>query len=571
MMKTKSCVPGNPIIKIIAVFLALYIQAPALFAQAQSVISGRLLGCDGKPMKKAQVHLIIPWEEYDRMIGTSADVNPDGTYRLTFDRTGMFMVYFTGVDHLNIEIPLVVDKPGSFSISARLRSLSVPSELKEAGIIGDFNAFSKYASVPMNKQSDGTFCSEFEANGPTFSYQIMGPFGRSGRIMGINGTQSDDYIFDKKYLGSYKSVIKTPESGKIRIVFDPRKLTQCPTGGEFHFEGRPLLEKFALIALDVEARIEKVRLAKAEEEKSGIVKPCVRKEWAEGIDDFKAKIAVEKEPLLRQALLIGYLRLTQTAAVPLNPELCRKALDEIPPNSTLWDLEPWVLRPAGQASGRLDQYEAYLEKALKENPDPNLKAALIYGELQAAGDPEKARALLDRLAREYPKSRFTDSAQTTLSPDKKILVGRKIPAFSLPSLEDQSVVYTNESLKGKYVLIDFWATWCVACVGEMENVHKAYARFKDKNLEILSISLDVKSQNIALFRRNKWPMPWLHSFLEAGVKNPIAKEFEVDSLPRVILIDPDGTVVAMGEDLYGSKLETTLARFLAKHGEASSD
>jgi hypothetical protein len=104
----------------------------------------------------------------------------------------------------------------------------------------------------------------------------------------------------------------------------------------------------------------------------------------------------------------------------------------------------------------------------------------------------------------------------------------------------------------------------------MENVHKAYARFKDRNFEILSLSLDERSQNIALFRLKKWPMPWLHVFLEGGSENPVAKAFEVDSLPRVILVDPSGTIVALGEDLSGSKLEATLSRFLTKPGTTAS-
>jgi hypothetical protein len=164
-------------------------------------------------------------------------------------------------------------------------------------------------------------------------------------------------------------VIKTPEAGRIRIVFSPREIVQCPSGAEFHFEGDSLPERFARIALDVEEGVEEIRSAKAEEEKSGTKVPGVRDAWTRDIDSIKAKLVGEKERILRQVLLIGYLRLALGAGVPLDPELCRMAFVEIPPTSTLWTLEPWVLRPAGQASGRLDEYEAYLAKALKYNPD----------------------------------------------------------------------------------------------------------------------------------------------------------------------------------------------------------
>src|SRR5512136_642690 len=98
-------------------------------AQDGTVISGRLLGCDGKPMRKAQAHVLIPWEPFDRMILSTADAASDGKYRLMFDRAGLFMVYLTGVDHLNLQFPVIVDKPLTLSVSARLRSLSVPSDL----------------------------------------------------------------------------------------------------------------------------------------------------------------------------------------------------------------------------------------------------------------------------------------------------------------------------------------------------------------------------------------------------------------------------------------------------------
>ncbi len=554
---------SNAMIKtIITRFAASFVLIPALFAQPQSVISGRLVGCDGKPMKKGQVHLIVPWENFDRMILTSADVASDGTYRLTLDRTGLYMVYFTGVDHLNLEFPVMLEKPLTVSISARLRSFSPPAEIKEVGIIGDFNAFSKYASGTMNKQPDGTYWSEFETKAPTFSYQVVGPFGPLGKLMAVNGTQSDDYVFDKKYLTSYRSVIKTAGGGKIRIVFDPKKLSQCPSEAELRFEGNPLVEQFARISMDIEKGIEKIKLAREEEPKPGKGTASIRDNWAKDLDNLKNRMSGEKDPLLRQALLIGYLRLANTAGITLESDLASQVLDEIPPTSPVWDLDPWVFRSAGHVPGQEGKYEAYLEKVLEQNPDPNLKAALLYGELSSVKEPEKARRLLERLVKNYPNSRFTESARRSFSPEKKVQVGGKLPTFSVQSFDDAKVAFSNASLKGKYFLLDFWATWCVACVAEMGNIHQAYAKFKNKGFEILSLSLDLDPKNISRFRRDKWKMPWLHAYVEGGGDSAIAKDFEVDGLPRSILIDPKGTILASGEDLRGSKLERTLSGFL---------
>jgi thiol-disulfide isomerase/thioredoxin len=116
--------------------------------------------------------------------------------------------------------------------------------------------------------------------------------------------------------------------------------------------------------------------------------------------------------------------------------------------------------------------------------------------------------------------------------------------------------------KGKYVLLEFWATWCPYCVAELPAVHRAWARFKGPRFDILSFSLDKKAADVAPFRATKQPMPWKHAFLPGAKANPVAEAYGAAGIPKYVLVGPDGRILAADASLRGENLEATLAKFL---------
>ncbi len=150
--------------------------------------------------------------------------------------------------------------------------------------------------------------------------------------------------------------------------------------------------------------------------------------------------------------------------------------------------------------------------------------------------------------------------QSGAKPKNVIKVGEPVPEFEIVLLDKQKV--SNKSLKGKYYLLDFWATWCPPCVNEMEHLHRAYQRFKDKNFEMISLSLDQTEADINKFRTGKWKMPWLHAFMKNDPNRKVVKTFQVEYIPKPILIGPDGKILATESSLRGKNLEKTLADFL---------
>lgn len=146
-------------------------------------------------------------------------------------------------------------------------------------------------------------------------------------------------------------------------------------------------------------------------------------------------------------------------------------------------------------------------------------------------------------------------------------VGEPFPEFAGTDLVSGEK-FTLADLKGKVVLIDFWATWCGPCRKALPEIKELYEKYHDQGLEIVGISLDRSVEKCRSFVE-KNEMKWRQIADGGGWSASLAKRFGVSAIPRVVLVDADGRVA--GDRLHGEALQRAVAKALGIDAESSID
>jgi len=211
------------------------------------------------------------------------------------------------------------------------------------------------------------------------------------------------------------------------------------------------------------------------------------------------------------------------------------------------------------AQNLIDRIQTDIDQFVDKNPSSPVSSFILVATIGLKEDMALLESRVAKLKPEAMVGTFGKYLEDMVGNAKATAIGSIATDFTQNDTLDAPVKLS--SFRGKYVLLDFWASWCGPCRQENPNVVRTFQKFKDKNFTVLGVSLDRQGQ------KNKWldaihrdNLTWTHVSDLQFWQNSVAQLYKVQSIPQNFLIDPTGKIIA--KNLRGPDLEAKLCEVL---------
>ena len=212
------------------------------------------------------------------------------------------------------------------------------------------------------------------------------------------------------------------------------------------------------------------------------------------------------------------------------------------------------------AEAKFEKIQVEISKEIKEmikNNPPSLVTLQLVGMLNPDEDYELIEQTSQRLKEKFPNVPAVINFTEEVEKMNRLVVGADAPDITLPNVDGEEV--SLASFKGKYVLVDFWASWCRPCRVNNPKLVALYDKFKGGKFEILGVSFDNKKADWEKAIKDDG-LVWAQVSDLKGFESEVAQSYQIEAIPAVYLIDPEGKI--LGKNLPEEELETLLTEKL---------
>jgi thiol-disulfide isomerase/thioredoxin len=292
-----------------------------------------------------------------------------------------------------------------------------------------------------------------------------------------------------------------------------------------------------------------------------------RKKWAQEKADLEGKFvaAYPDHPKAAAMRLERWRLLANAGQMDKAQAECNDLLKQVGHEN---DADALFFLAMTSPRGDTDKKEAAIERFIQAAPKDDRGAQLLQGLAQSGVPAEKSKAITERILKDYPDSSTAKMAKGQERRTSEI--GKPFELSFTDAISGKSI--SMGGLKGKVVVVDFWATWCGPCVGEMPNMKELYAKYKPQGVEFIGVSLDQPESDGGLKKLKdfvaKNEIGWPQYYQGKGWESEFSSSWGVNSIPCVFVVDSNGNLASTSAR---GQLEKLVPDLINKRDNKSAD